>query len=79
MSAVSTGSKRRVWRFTIALHGGLILCESRPENSSPIHFAKEAPSDLEAVGTPLSQFFFDAADAELEASVIHTPNHEVKT
>lgn len=79
MSAVSTGSKRRVWQLTNALHGVLILCEVEPESSSPIHFAQEAPGSLGAIGTPLSQFLFDAADAELETSVIHTPNHEVKT
>jgi hypothetical protein len=79
MSAVSTGPKRRVWRLANVLHGGLILCEKEPESSSPVHFAKEAPGSLEAVGTPLSQFPSDATDAELETSVIHTPNHEVKS
>lgn len=79
MSAVSKGSKRRVWRLANGLHGGLILCEKEPESSSPVHFAKEAPGSLEAVGTPLSQFLFDTADVELEASVIHTPNYEVRS
>lgn len=41
--------------------------------------ATDAPGSLEAIGTPLSQFLFDTADVELEASVIHTPNYEVKS